>query len=364
MHLLSSAGIAGGERHVLDLIRFSSGSFEHFIMLPYAGPFAATLRREGLNYDVADLRTRFSPSAVLRLAKEIRRKRIDILHTHGYRANFFGGLAGWASPPAMIATVHVSLWDYRDTPPPVRVVYLALQRLIALRTARLLCVSDAMRRDMQRLGIPKHKLVTIHNGVQLDRFTRHPEARAAARRRLKLDTGPVIGTVGRMVSEKGQTHLISALARLKPKWPDIKCLFIGDGPLRPLLMNRAHDAGLSGACQFTGKLTDIESVYPALDVFALPSLREPFGLVLIEAMASEVPVIATAAGGPLEIIENGRNGFLVPPGDSRGLAEAIDRLLKDRDLASAMAVRGRQTTAVRFDIRRTVKQIEAIYTAC
>jgi glycosyltransferase involved in cell wall biosynthesis len=164
-----------------------------------------------------------------------------------------------------------------------------------------------------------------------------------------------------MVPEKGQTYLIQALSRLKEKGVKIRCIFVGEGPLQNQLEIRATELGVVDFCDFIGRRLDIELIYPALDIFVLPSLREPFGLALLEAMASGVPVVATDSGGPPAIINNNENGMLVPAKDEKALADRILDLIANKDRRERIGASGRRTVKAKFDIRSTVSQIQKVY---
>jgi glycosyltransferase involved in cell wall biosynthesis len=363
LHILSSAGIGGGERYVLDLIKYSGESFRHIVAVPYRGPFEQQLRDRGFDYFIVNMERRFSLTALLCLIDYIRSNGVHIIHTHGFRANFYGRLAGMLASVQTVATVHVSLFDYVDTPELVRSFYILLEKVLAFKTSRFLCVSQAMKKDMLRLGIPAQKIVVMPNGVDLDFF--YPRSVPdSLKKELGIETeGPVIGTAGRMVPEKGQIYLIGALKYLKDEWKDLKCLFIGEGPSLSKLKKVASESGMDDICIFSGMRKDIELIYPALDLFILPSIREPFGLVLLEAMASGIPVLATDSGGPSEFIESGVNGFLVIPKDSKALAEKITWILSNKEKAGNIAIEGLKLVERHFSVRKTAEKIVEQYLA-
>ena len=361
MHLLDSSEIAGGERYLLDLIRHSDPAFEHIVVLSYEGPFAKQLRDRHVRYVLISMQSKLSIRSICKIRKYIQDEGISIVHTHGYRCNLYGRLACLFTGISNVATVHVSLYDYVDTPPYLRRTYLLIEKMMSFMTAKYICISDAMRDDLYRLGIREEKTVVIHNGVDLDVFyPRTPDRRLTDELGIG-DNRPVIGTVGRMVTEKGQIHLIEALPHLRVRWPLLRCLLIGTGPLLEHLKKRADELGLAGTCIFPGVRMDMADIYPLMDIFVLPSLREPFGLVLLEAMASSVPVIATASGGPLDFIQSENNGVLVPPSDPKTLAAQIDFLLSTPDRSRAIAQQGYGVVKRNYNIQKTVRKIDEIY---
>lgn len=362
-HLIDSAEIAGGQRYLLDLIRHSDPSFEHCVILGIPGPLERMLKDQHCRYELISMERKYSFRSVNKIKNYIRDAKISIMHTHGYRANLYGRSACLMTDIHHIATVHVSLYDYLDTPACIRQIYLLIEKLMSFKTSKYICISEAMRHDLIRMGIKDEKLIVIHNGVDLDVFHPRLDDERLSQALGIEENQPIIGTVGRMVSEKGQIYLIEAVQRLRSRWPNLRCLFIGTGPFRVQLQNHATKLGVADMCVFAGVRPDIADIYPLMDLFVLPSIREPFGLVLLEAMASRIPVIATAAGGPLDFIESGVNGILVLPLNSEELAEQIDRLLSHPDQAEAMAERGYDTVRENYNIKKTVRTICGVYSS-
>jgi 2-deoxystreptamine N-acetyl-D-glucosaminyltransferase/2-deoxystreptamine glucosyltransferase len=138
-------------------------------------------------------------------------------------------------------------------------------------------------------------------------------------------------------------------------------VIVGDGPELARLRRRAADLGVEGHCLFPGIRRDVEGIYPLLDVFVLPSVREPFGLTLLEAMATGLPVVATAAGGPPDFVRHGVNGLLVPPRDVGALARAVESVLADAPLARRLAAGGRATAGQEYPITATAGMVAGVY---
>lgn len=361
LHIISSAGIAGGERYLLDLIKYSNKSIEHFVVLPFPGPFEINLKKQNYNYCIINLRKKFAFNSLGEIKKLIREKNIDILHTHGYRANFYGRLACLFENIKHIVTTHVSLFDYLDTPFLLKYFYIFIEFIMSFKTSMFICISNAMAMDTRRIGIPQKKIVLIRNGVDLNLF--YPRLiNFKIRREIGINPNSfLIGTIGRMVPEKGQIFLVEALKYIKEEIKDIQCLFVGDGPNLPLIKKKASELNVKNLCIFAGLRRDVELIYPLFDVFVLPSYREPFGLVLLEALATGVPVIAINQGGPSEFITSGVNGILVSPNNPRFLASELINLFKNSKMANRLAEKGRKTVKNGFDIRNMVQKIDKIY---
>jgi len=361
LHLLSSAEIAGGERYLYDLVNHSDELIMHHIILPYKGPFAQILKDSGFPFDIIPLKHNYFVRSFTDIIRLIRIKNIDIVHTHGYRANLYGRIACMLKNIRHIVTVHVSLFDYKNTPKLLRYFYFFIETVLSFKTYKYICISRAMADDMRRLKIPAKKISIIPNGVDLKRFYPRPACSKIRKEFGVNPKTPLIGTAGRLVPEKGQIHLIKALKILKDKHCELKCLFIGNGPLLNKINGKAAAFGVKDMCIFAGTRNDIEKIYPILDLFVLPSIREPFGLVLLEAMATQIPVLAFSNGGPQEFIKSGRNGVLAPPEDSYRLAEEIQFLLQNNDRARSLADQGRKSVEQNYNVKNTIRKIDNLY---
>jgi glycosyltransferase involved in cell wall biosynthesis len=170
----------------------------------------------------------------------------------------------------------------------------------------------------------------------------------------------VVGSIGRLNTQKGQRFLLDAAALLRPRHPDTWTLVVGDGDLMEELREHATRLQLDDRVVFTGHRTDVPELLGALDVFCISSLYEGTPLALFEAMAAGRPIVSTAVDGCREILEDGSNGLLVPPGDAAALAGGLDRVLADAALREAL---GRQALedSRRYDVQRCVEQMEALY---
>lgn len=360
LHIIDSAGYGGGERYVIDIIKNSDQSFNHSVVIPYGGPFEGVLKKNNCKYTIISMNYKNIINSIRLLNKFILAHNVDIIHSHGFRANFYARIARVLTSKKHVSTIHVSLYDYIDTSYLIRLFYIFIEKLFSVYTDRFVCISRAMKQDTLKMGIAPQRIVLIPNGVDTNRFyPREPDYNLKKELGIPPDT-TLIGTVGRMVSEKGQIYLIESLKYLKYDLPKLKCLFIGEGPLRAQLKKKAESDTVIDMCLFLEPLRDIENIYPLLSIFVLPSLREPFGLVLLEAMASGIPVIATSAGGPLDFIKHDINGILVPPGDAIKLAESIKELLLNSDKRNSLKNEGLKTVN-RYKIEKMVKSIEKLY---
>ena len=218
------------------------------------------------------------------------------------------------------------------------------------------CISHFARSQGMLFSAPAHweKMRVVHCGVEPARY------RAADRR---ADAPPRLLFVGRLSAIKGLLVLFEAMADLRKRHPGLVLTLVGDGPDRPALEAVAQARGLSDATVFTGYLSQdaVAEELSRTDVFVLPSFAEGVPVVLMEAMASGAPVVATRVAGVPELVEDGVHGLLVPPGDPQTLAEALEHLIADHDLRQRMGSAGRAKIAVEFDVDREAARLAALF---
>jgi len=300
---------------------------------------------------------KFSPKNIGAIARVARDGRFDILHLHGYSSANFGRLAARKLGIPAIVHEHAVL--------KVLPHQFIIDRLLRSTTDIAVGVSKAVKDFMIRgRSIPEEKIRVIWNGVRLERYQDVPAEKVSAfRQRLQVPAeARLVGTVTCLREEKGNRYLIEAAAQLAKQHPQVYFVFVGDGPLRQALQQQARDAGIGERVIFTGFVPDIPPALAAFDVVAIPSLREGFGLAMVEAMAAGKPVVASNVGGLAEIAENEVSALLVPPADATALAQALERLLTDTGLAQRLAHQAREHSR-KFSIEANVRELEALYEA-
>jgi glycosyltransferase involved in cell wall biosynthesis len=228
---------------------------------------------------------------------------------------------------------------------------------------RLIAVSYSIKKVAVEAGVEASKITVVHSGIDTSMTTGVAEGKRVRDYYGLLPGQPVIGTVGNIFPRKGYEYLIEAVREIQKELPHIPCLLIGEGNLhyRELLLERIEKAGLQKAITFTGFRSEVLAYIAAMDVFVLPSLMEGFGIVLLEAMMMERPVVATAVGGLPEIVEDQATGFLVPPGNSSALAEKILSLLRGPAIRERLGQAGRARVLEHFSIDRMISQLRKLY---
>jgi glycosyltransferase involved in cell wall biosynthesis len=296
------------------------------------------------------------PRAIYRLLQICRRERVAIWHGHDYKSNLIGLLLRPFWPMRLVTTAHGWVQYTRRTP-----LYYAIDRQCLKRYERVICVSDDLHDECRALGIAPERCLFVQNGIDLNQYRRRTPRDQAKRR---LDVPPerlVIGAIGRLSAEKGFDALVRAADRLMAKGLDIELLIAGVGDEQGRLAALIAELGRGERIRLLGFRSDTISLYEAMDVYALSSLREGLPNVLLEAMALEVPVLATRVAGVPKLITDGANGLLVEPGSVDLLAEALANLLGDAALRDRLGRAGRATVEAKYSFAVRMEKIRAIY---
>lgn len=369
----NSADIYGASRSLLRLAcRLQQLGHDPLVLLPAPGPLDGRLHAAGIRTVISpSLRviTRpvlsswrlvpwlagFLPST-LQLAHLIKQEQVDIAHTNT------GVIVSSALAARFAGCPHV--WHIRDWFQEFGPLWKPYSRYILANADRVLCVSKAIAGQFPN----SEKLEVLNNGFALGEFPEIIDTeRSAARKAWGVPPDKlVVGTVGRIkFKRKGQEFLLQAAGLLRNRGIDVTCLLAGGpapGAEDHIAQMKQLAEKLSVQAIFTGELPDARSAYAAMDIFVLPSAQpEPFGGVVMEAMALGLPVIGTSIGGTTEQVADGETGFLVPPADPEAMAAAIAKLAADPDCRSRMGEKGRQRVGEEFNILTMTDRIVSVY---
>ncbi|MFG2005050.1 glycosyltransferase [Spirillospora sp. NPDC048911] len=287
LHVITGWDRGGAEQQVLLLVRHLPVHCD-IAVLTGTGNLTAAARAAGAGVHHIRMRGNSDPRAVPRLARLMRRGKYDVVHTHLYRACVHGRLAARiAGIGRVIATEH-SLGDGhiegRRTSAAVRLLYRATELLGEATIA----VSPTVAHRLRGWGVPASRLLTLPNGIDPEAYAFDPRHRAAVRAHLGIGADEfIVGSVGRLVSTKRLDLLIGALSHTERG----RLLIVGDGPVRGDLERLAADLGVTERVIFTGDRADVPAVLSAMDLYATPSTQETFGLSVLEALASGLPVL-------------------------------------------------------------------------
>lgn len=285
-----------------------------------------------------------------------RRERVAIWHGHDYKTNALGLLLKRFWPMKLVTTVHG--WVEHTTRTPL---YYRIDQMCLPRYEKVICVSDDLFEACQKCGVATKHLVLLENAIDAADYVRRrsiPEAKTQFGLPLH---GLVIGAVGRLSAEKGFDTLIRSIRDLVRRGLDVRLLIAGEGGERPKLERLARELGIADRVSLPGWQADVRGVFEAMDVFALSSLREGLPNVVLEAMALEVPVVATRVNGVPRLVQDGRNGLLVASGDQEGLATALYGLLSNHSLRDLFRRAGRRTVEGQFSFSNRMQRLKRIY---
>jgi glycosyltransferase involved in cell wall biosynthesis len=296
-------------------------------------------------------------SAALKIRALTTRGSFDVVHANEAHAVTAAWLAGAHRRAAFVISRRVGY--------PLAKSPLACARYKA--AARIVAISQWVAERLVESGAPQEKISVVYEGVEIPANPR-PQSPHLARMHWGVAgvsddarvarESPLLGCVGVLSPDKGHELLIRALAQLRNEYRGCQLLLAGDGPSRPMLEGLAQELGVSKAVIFAGFVTDVESVYPALDVFLFPSSFEGLGTSLLAAMSYAVPFQCCAFG---EIIENEKSGLLVEPGSVAGLVKAVTRLLQDKDFARGIGAAGRERIGKIFSCDHMVEEMKKVY---
>ncbi len=367
VHIIKVTNIAGAETHLLTLLDgLKKRQVDvRLVMLVERGrpmeDYAAALVERGIPVEKLVIHANADPTLVFRLGKLLRTIQPQIVHTHLFHADLYGTLAArWACRGAALITSRHNDNAFRRREP-----YRSLNRWLWGRAKAGIAISDSIARFAVEVeGAPVSRLRTIHYG--LDYVARNPADRQSARQMLRRelnlpDDALAIGITCRLVEQKGVSYGLQAFARIMARFPGAHLLIVGDGPLRQPLENEAAALKLGDRIHFLGWREDVPRLMNAFDLLLMPSLWEGFGLVILEAMACQLPVVASAVSAIPEIVVNGETGLLVPPRDVEALAEALTQLLNDAPLRRHMGMLGEDRLETEFNAERMVDQTLNLY---
>jgi glycosyltransferase involved in cell wall biosynthesis len=329
--------------------------FEPVVVSSGEGDLPSRLASEHVEFHALPLASKGSfLRSAWRLARLIRSLRPQLIHLHGHFAGSIGQLAVIvAGRPPTVYTVRWPAYS-SDRNAYTRGRNWLVEWLSCAAATRVVAISEHDRAELvrRRLCSPK-KLSMIHNAVAVI-----PDVTSVEPPRNGKVT---IGFVGRLVEQKGCDDLISAFQLLGSTREQARLLIVGDGPLRGELEAQARSAGLNDSVEFLGFRIDASRLIDRMDIVAVPSQFEPFGIVAVEAMAHERPVVATAVGGLTESIQDGVTGILVPAGDRQRLANALAELIRSPETRAAMGRAGRARVIDRFAPERVVEAYTRLY---
>lgn len=291
---------------------------------------------------------------VRRIANLIKSLDIDIVHSNSTPAHIIAA-------PAAFTCGSPSIWHVRDMIP-----LMGIGRLLSPLSTKVIAISDAVKKDLVLQGVEKNKIIRIYNGIDVESIGL--AAQSPASKALPISAkARCVAMIAQLAPWKRHEDFIRAFGKIARHYPDLVCLVVGEDLFseNPAytrhLRNVAGNTGFAERILFTGQRSDVPAIIARCEMVVLPSIKEPFGRVALEAMALGAPVIGADSGGLSELIIDGQSGLLVKPMDVEKLAAAIKKMLDDRELAARMGRVGRERATKIFSAKRQADYIANIY---
>ncbi len=359
LHTIETAGPGGAETVVLNLAtRLDPQRFRSVVLLPYQSWLGEKLKEHRVHTYFAEGRAWYDLRLPRAMAKVIREENVDLVHSHLPDQNFYSCLAGRVTGRKTLVTYHgpvelanagslkgaVKLWVVRNS------------------AAAVVVVCDFVGEMLKAIGFPAKTIVRIYNGISLARL--ESAGRGRLRGELGLHNGSkLVGMVANVRRSKGYEYFIRAAQQVCETDPQARFVAVGDidQELASSLWRLLDEFKLRDRVHFLGFREDVPEILRDLDVFVLSSTSEGFPLVTLEAMGAGRPVVVTRSGGPQEVVDDGRTGYVVPPADVGALAERIRELLASPERAAALGARAREKMQCEFSVERMIANYEELY---
>ena len=359
LHLTTHLNRGGISQYILSVGAALHQKGHEIFVASSGGEMEKEFQNQGIQTITFPIRTKseLSPKIYLalpRLMGWIKRERIDLLHAHTRVTQVMASWIERLTGKPFVTTAH-GFYQRRLG-----------RRIFPAWGKRVIAISNPVARNLLEVfQVPPERVRVIYNGIDFEdlyaRFQKQDPL--AVRKEYRIpQKANVIGVIARLVEDKGHEYLFRAAKNLEKEFPALHLLVVGDGRSRRPLENLARELNLTSRIYFTGNLRDVSKPLAAMDVFALPAVwREGFGLSIVEAMACKKPIIATNIWALNAIVQSGVNGILVNPKDVQDLAQAIRRILKDKDFRERIGEGGQRTVEERFTLERMVHELEALY---
>lgn len=337
-----------------------------FVACPSHGPLTEALRAEGAEVLVFPMRKTYDLLAIYRICKILRKYKIDVIHSHGLLVNILSRVASYlANTRVSISTAHIPL-NLKSGKQAQNIFeklmvpyYLIMDNLTSLFNQKVIAVSHAVKRDLMEQGVDSKRIVVVQNGIDLTRERRNDRNTEGTLKR--AGNHPIVGTITRLSPQKDIPTFLKMAGLVIKDVPKAQFLIVGDGEKRREFQDLAGKLGLGDHVRFLGYRKDVPDLLRTFDIFALSSLWEGLPIVILEAMAAEKPVVATAVDGVAEVVEHGKTGLLVEPQRPDLLAKSVIELIRNPNRAKGMGKRGRERLERSFSIKRVINTVEQIY---
>ena len=319
-------------------------------------PFVKAARDCGMPVHMIRGFNQYDPLLVWRVAALVRTLNIDIVHAHEVKSDVITYLASKLHRVPIVTTLHG--WINNSLKQRLMI---ALDRGVVRSFDRVIVVSRQMRDEFCAGGVRDGQACLLHNAIVIEKFRRTGQKGFLAELIGRPIPGPVVASIGRISVEKGHADLIDALALVAQRGHRVSAVLVGDGPERPRLLEKVQALGLADSVHLPGYIGQPERILEETNLVVLPSHTEGLPNAALEALAMEVPLLATRVGGTPEVVTDGETGRLVEPRSPEALADALIDFLTDPLPWKRMAAQGRQRVEREFNFQVRTRELEAIY---
>lgn len=320
-------------------------------------PFVTAARQYGMPVHVLRGITQYDPRLITRTAALARDLDIDIVHAHEVKSDVIACLAEKLCGVALVTTLHGWIGNS-----PKQRMLIALDQRVVRRFDLVIAVSRQIRDQAIAAGVPVERVRLLHNAIVLERYRRSTKRGLEALVGKPMG-GPVIASIGRLSAEKGHVDLVEALGIVARRGHRFSAVLAGDGPERSRIAGRIEALGLADVVHLPGYVARPQEILNETDLMVLPSHTEGLPNAALEALAMDVPVLATDVGGTPEVVVDGETGRLVEPKHPAALAKAIEEFVTDPSAWRKLAAQGRALVERQFDFGARTRALEDMYTA-
>lgn len=359
LYLTNHLNTGGITSYVLRLSAALKKRGHNIFVASGGGELAASFEAQGISFIPIPIKTKseLSPKIIFsffKLLPLLKKRQIQLIHCNSRTTQALGCLLSKSSGIPYISTCHGFF--------KVRLG----RRIFPCWGKRVIAISEEVKEHLVNdFKVDEQRLRVVNHGVDAEFFSSEGLGNSAGvREKFGIGAGPVIGHIGRLSDVKGQRYLIQAMKRVLDRYPQAQLVIIGEGRMKQELVNLAQQLNIGANVFFIPRADDIREALSVMDVFVMPSIKEGLGLALMDALAAARAVVASDVGGIKTLIQQGRNGLLVPPGDERPLAEAIIGLLADPGKRNYLGNNGREFIKSNFSLEKMASETERVYLEC
>lgn len=337
-----------GDRYCISICALDSEeTFSGRIRRPESEFYLLPKRGDGIDW-----------SLIWSLARLFRRAKVDLVHSHNWGTFLYSVVA---AKLARVPIIHGEHGKTQNDLQSLGMLKRQTKSLLGRRVDRLVTVSQSIADEWASYGVSRERIQWIPNGVDTERFQPRADQRECRLRFGLPEDALLIGGIGRLDALKNYEVLVTAFAKLAGQLPDLHLALLGDGPCRERLLGKAKQLGVADRVSILGWRPDPENFLAALDLFVLPSKYEGMSNVVLEAMASGLPVVCADLPAHREVFESGREGLVVSPCNAETLAEVLAELCRDPERRKSLGLAARKQVVSRFSISRMVSDYEGLY---